>query len=281
MFGRPVLVLKIKSSICPCLTSQEDNTAIGAINTLSNVSAIYYDLSDNASKVSAAASGMGKLVSGIFGSKSSPSKAENNSIPRNTRQGNLGIIDTMRGPALSITYDFDMEMAMNDENDDEERQSTSQPKDKSITLKRIGEISPNDSFMSSSSSGISIYTRKKHRNDEEREIFRLDLKNSRTGEDLSSNDRDEVIDAFKLIVHWDTERRSKLPPGEEDDNDDEDDNNESKTLGQRALKMKHFAQREIEMKRQRKDREDRKQRYLKDSGGLKYTAVAMANRAMT
>ena len=46
-----------------------------------------------------------------------------------------------------------------------------------------------------------------------------------------------------------------------------------------AQKIKHFAQREIEMQRTKKERENRKARYIKEAGGLKYTALAMANRS--
>ena len=46
-----------------------------------------------------------------------------------------------------------------------------------------------------------------------------------------------------------------------------------------AQKIKHFAQREIEMQRTKKERENRKARYVKEAGGLKYTAIAMANRS--
>ena len=46
-----------------------------------------------------------------------------------------------------------------------------------------------------------------------------------------------------------------------------------------AAQVKHFAQREIEMQKQKKEREDRKAKYVKEAGGLKYTAIAMANRS--
>ncbi|KAL3778077.1 hypothetical protein ACHAW5_001416 [Stephanodiscus triporus] len=46
-----------------------------------------------------------------------------------------------------------------------------------------------------------------------------------------------------------------------------------------AQKIKHFAQREIEMQRMKKERENRKAKYVKEAGGLKYTAIAMANRS--
>jgi len=45
-----------------------------------------------------------------------------------------------------------------------------------------------------------------------------------------------------------------------------------------AQKIKHFAQREIEMQKTKKDRETRKAKYVQEAGGLKYTAIAMANR---
>lgn len=46
-----------------------------------------------------------------------------------------------------------------------------------------------------------------------------------------------------------------------------------------AQKMKHFAQREIELKKMKRERDERKAKYVKESGGLKYTAIAMANRS--
>ena len=47
----------------------------------------------------------------------------------------------------------------------------------------------------------------------------------------------------------------------------------------RAAKAAYFAKREIELTQQRRERERRKARYLEGSGGLKYTAIAMANKA--
>lgn len=47
---------------------------------------------------------------------------------------------------------------------------------------------------------------------------------------------------------------------------------------EQAQKQRHFAKRSIEMQQSKKDAEARKARYLKETGGLQYTAVAMANR---
>ena len=46
-----------------------------------------------------------------------------------------------------------------------------------------------------------------------------------------------------------------------------------------AQKIKHFAQRELELQKLKKERENRKAKYVNEAGGLKYTAIAMANRS--
>ena len=63
---------------------------------------------------------------------------------------------------------------------------------------------------------------------------------------------------------------------------DEDGGNNTNRRGAapkgRAAKAAYFAKREIELTKQRREREKRKARYLEGSGGLKYTAIAMANK---
>jgi len=290
MLGRPILTLKIKSMFSPCFTTQQDNTAMGSIKILSDTTITYHDTS-NESKVSAAASSVGKLVSGFFGNRSKNNNGNSNSNSddpgdgtTSTKKGptaTMTVVDTIRGPALSIEYRISLTLDDDDNDDDDAAdnnvdENKAIPKPKTMTLKRIGEIAPNDSFMSSSSS-ISLYSKKKHKNDEHRELCRIDLMDA-MGNDLGSDERDEVIEALNLLIQWDGERRASQPHDEDEEYDDEDEDEGRSSLGQRALKMKHFATREIELKRVTKDREDRKARYLKDSKGLKYTAIAMANR---
>lgn len=45
-----------------------------------------------------------------------------------------------------------------------------------------------------------------------------------------------------------------------------------------AQKQRHFAKRSIELKQNKMEAEERKARYMKETGGLQYTALAMANR---
>lgn len=79
---------------------------------------------------------------------------------------------------------------------------------------------------------------------------------------------EHVQDALQILVTWETNR---LP-------EEEREMNTTDSLN-RAQKAAHFCQRELELKRLKSEREKRKAKYIGMSGGgLKYTALAMANR---
>ena len=88
---------------------------------------------------------------------------------------------------------------------------------------------------------------------------------------VTGNDARQMKEAFTQLLEWDGRRLADIP---EEDRETEED-----TLKQKAQKAAHFAKREIELGTQRREREKRKAEYVKGSGGLKYTALAMANRA--
>ncbi|CAM9340691.1 unnamed protein product, partial [Phaeothamnion confervicola] len=46
-----------------------------------------------------------------------------------------------------------------------------------------------------------------------------------------------------------------------------------------ANKQKHFAMRQLELRDKKREAEARKAKLIEETGGLKYTAIAMANRA--
>ena len=79
----------------------------------------------------------------------------------------------------------------------------------------------------------------------------------------------EVQEAFRMLLAWE---QSAIP---DEDREVEIDMN-------RAQKAAHFCQRELELKNLKREREKRKEKYLsmsrKNGGGMKYTAIAMANR---
>lgn len=96
--------------------------------------------------------------------------------------------------------------------------------------------------------------------------------------------RNLLVHHFMVLTEWERQRRAALvksnPEAFETDDDDNDDttNNGRRTnfLTAQAQKMAHFAQREIELQRTKKDRDKRKAQLLQQAGGLKYTALAMA-----
>merc|ERR1712146_203146 len=55
--------------------------------------------------------------------------------------------------------------------------------------------------------------------------------------------------------------------------------NEPKSLKEQADKEIYFQKRQMEIADRKKESQARKEQYMKESGGLKYTALAMANRA--
>lgn len=81
---------------------------------------------------------------------------------------------------------------------------------------------------------------------------------------------------LSVLVEWERQRRLN------DDNivdDDDDDENASNFLTARAQKAAYFCQRELELQQKTKSRQERKDELLRQSGGLKYTAIAMANNS--
>jgi len=97
---------------------------------------------------------------------------------------------------------------------------------------------------------------------------------SSKGEDLVSievvsKEPSLVKEWFIHMIEWDGRRQAAIP---EEDREIEDPGMN------RAQKAAHFAKREIELQQTKRDREKRKAKLVKETGGLKYTAIAMANR---
>jgi hypothetical protein len=93
---------------------------------------------------------------------------------------------------------------------------------------------------------------------------------------VSQDTRNTLVHHFMVIAEWERQRRDCL---DADGSDDDDDDNEARPnfLQSRAQKAAHFARREIELQKTKRDRETRKAKLVAEAGGLKYTAIAMAN----
>ena len=88
----------------------------------------------------------------------------------------------------------------------------------------------------------------------------------------TEEDRDDFVDALNICL----EEYRKNPSDVETVSSADDDVTGIKGRAKRAA---HFAKKEIEMKQRKQEREKMKAKYMKGSKGLKYTAIAMANRA--
>ena len=289
----PLTTLKVKSTICPCLTTPQEATTITAISVLSNLHIQFCGPSSKESKNTHKNVGtfvkslLKNATNNAFAPSSSDDMTENRFI-----RGRIKVMDSVRGPVLLFEaenrYDSDVDNVNCD--DDINKENTYNRKNISIPIKWIGRIESYDSFLSSSNLGIIIYkigpkTESNSFNQGNKdELIRFNILSSNPFNDENSRivgteDRDDAIEQLNLLFDWNKERRKSQPSHEEDD-DDNDEQRDNGLTG-RALKAKYFIQKEIEMKKMIKDREGRKAKNMKDSGGLKYTALAMANREMT
>mmetsp|Transcript_21869 Transcript_21869/g.32735 ORF Transcript_21869/g.32735 Transcript_21869/m.32735 type:complete len:317 (-) Transcript_21869:160-1110(-) len=313
----PITILKAKAAICPCLLTPQESSASQALSAIGSLPIQYY-VGNTDTNSNGSGNGVGRFVSNLFRGAANAAAAASGdvAVAGYYKKGKLYVIDSLRGPILLFETENEGEIGDDkndhhdggdtDDNDDsgiggginfmKKNNIKKKDQDMKITVKKIGEVAVYDSFLSSSSgnAGIAIYKKKKRvggggntdQQQNKAELIRFNVLSSNPfnhGDDVvvSSDERDDVIDNLRIIVDWDCQRRKKNPnEAADEDEEDDDDDDESKKTGI-ALKAKYFVQREIEMKKQKKDREERKARYLKDSGGLKYTALAMANREMT
>jgi hypothetical protein len=90
---------------------------------------------------------------------------------------------------------------------------------------------------------------------------------------IKDDERNLFVHNMSVLVEWERQRRTAANI---DDDDDEED--QPNFLQARAQKATHFAKREIELQQAKRSREERKAKFVAESGGLKYTALAMASR---
>jgi hypothetical protein len=100
---------------------------------------------------------------------------------------------------------------------------------------------------------------------------------------LAADQRNLAVHHLQVLVEWNKHRRLASP----DDNADDDDDDEEDAVGprhplhffrDRAQKVRHFAQREVELQNTKRARETRKAQLVASAGGMKYTALAMAGQ---
>ena len=283
----PLLRLRLLGTICPCLEKDEDGIAREALISLSSVRISWHRKVKSESSGADAAAVVSGLVSGLFGSKSGGGGgAAASSFSYVKTESTLRVADDLSGPSVIVE-------ASSVGGDDGCEDNGDAPRhQKTVPLRRLGNVAAAEtSFFGmggGNSSTLTLHGRENGNGNQGEELLRVDVLGA-DGKGVGVEGRDDVVDKLNLLLHWDTRRRTADGPeddsmevednGDDLDGDDSKRDSSQKTKG-RAAKAAHFAKREIEMMQQRRDREKRKARYLKEAGGLKYTAVAMANKEM-
>lgn len=279
-FGGPLTSLFFLSFL-PCCQKEEDKNAAEALAQINKVGARIVWHRDNRTRL--------ENVKAAFSGFLSPGK-KNSSNADSTRYGMVkahfklfdnedGIPEiqiaprTEMGPPGALDGSSDNESAAEDnmELDFVMKEKTKKKKIKekknekqqqlNILLKRIYTVVP------TSDQDLIILNTLEGDGHNTREFARFALE----GQDQGT--RNNFVMNLQLLMEWDRNRRSSCGELEWDETSD------AVTLRSRAQKTAHLAQREMEMKRIKKSREEKKAKYVEQAGGLKYTALAMARNA--
>lgn len=239
--GGPLFQLRWKGGICPCLEKPEDKGARLGLELLSGLPLKWYRTGRDAKSI-------GGMVSNWFGGSSSKSQANDVDAVDSI----LEWVDAEKGPELQIK-------PQQQENPGAGLKRQSAGYIKTISLSQIDKVSKSQNDTNSS---FIILQSEKNENSSNADLATLSVPKS---------DAEQIKEAFTQLVEWDGRRRASIP-------EEEREIDEETGLKQRAQKAAHFAKREIEMQKSRREREKRKASLVKETGGLKYTALAMANR---
>merc|ERR1712150_136047 len=294
----PLTKLRYIGAICPCLLSEEDLQARKSYKKLSSMLSkriTYYkpppksqSENDNDNK-----SFLGSLAAGFLGGSSSNKSTSNATYDHWEKiESSINLTQGFRNSiAIEITLSKDLEKESesseySDEDEDSETialQKNNHNNSIIIPFQKVGLInsanaSSNVFGNSDNSSMIIIYGKQSQHNPSGKgdELLRFALN--------EKVNRVEFIDLIMNLIHWDRNRTKYMEDEEDTNNKDggeksEKDGAKDKKgfLKNKAEKAAYFAKRELEMQTLKREREQRKQKYLKDTGGLKYTAIAMAN----
>lgn len=294
----PLLTLKLLGSLCPCLEREEDGPARQAAWALANVPIRWHRRLRGSSSSGEGGGSVGGFISGMFG-KSTGSLVGGDSYEP-LEGATLSVVDAgSSGPHLVASPP-----------------GFSAIRKKSIPLRVIKKVQAQKGgiITSGSRSGIEILDSTGREilrfdvlksapmsaagdNADEEDWENTEASGGGSAEDAEESARDDIIDQLEMLIEWERRRQARIVVLGEDDAE----NNEEETyvdeydddgdgtgsspkrkrgaIAEKAQQMKHFAQREIELQKTKKEREARKAKYVKEAGGLKYTAIAMANRS--
>lgn len=295
MTGGPIFTLRLYGLLCPCFEKSEDRSARASLSQVNGKlgTSVYWHVGGN---TSSGTIGSGKniqaatgFVKSLFGG-SSPASATSFSSRQHSDggkppiQAQIRVVDATKEsinngapyPELQIKPQKKEGGEGEDEDQDNESDNgpvagagnklkgffnrNSQSYQLDIPLHHVIRIDSIDPTM------IVIVTKDIHAIDEKNSI-----KDAARISFETQDDRDAASLDLKVLVEWNKNRLQGKEMEEELPGDG---------IRARAQKAAHFAKREIELRETKRTREQRKAKYMEGTtGGLKYTAMAMANRA--
>jgi hypothetical protein len=261
--GGPLFMLRWMGFLCPCLEKEESRNARQALQHVNTASKRI--LWNTAAAKGAGQSGIGFSLGGLFGGGgSSKSSSKSNATVAGSDKNAVAVLcirDSEEGyseiyidplPHQAVSYKLQ------------------------IALKRVHAVQVADA-----TSDDIILTAKPAKGGKNRqapkELLRFSVLQILEGSDeiiaVPSDQRNLLVHHLSVLVEWERQRRAASG----DDDWDEDEEDQPNFLQARAQKAAHFANREMEMQQTKREREKRKAKLVAESGGLKYTALAMAN----
>lgn len=262
MIAGPLFSLRIWGLFCSCCENSENKSARQSLQQLNLLGKkISWHTSANKNLRDAA----GGFMQSIFGKSNSNA---NGGDERPATPSQLKLVDAVKEtinngepyPELQICPLKTQAMDSNQDSQGPLQQSSAMSFQLDIPLHHIQRVEPTDATF------VAIYTKDVHAIDEkkassEKEAARLSF--------ASSDDRDAASLDLQVLVEWNKHRQPEV-----------EEELPAAGIRHRAQKAAHFAKREIEMREKKRDREKRKAGHMQNmsSGGLKYTAMAMANQ---
>ena len=278
MFGGPLLSLDLWAGYCCCLASDEDKNARQAFRFLNDVGVrILWKTGKTGG--SRRLSSPKQFLSSFFG-------ASNNENNDDKSVGSSNSSQRQDVPANKDDCLASLHVQDNADSGEPELYINPFPKQSityklNIALRRIDRVQMEDNDIvllarppkqSPSSSRGSAATKTPP---PAKELLRFCILQNESLIPCSDEQRNLTFHHCSVLIEWERQRRRSLGLDQFDDLEEEDQPN---FLTARAQKAAHFAKRELELQQTKRDREKRKQELLQASGGgMKYTALAMAN----
>jgi len=237
--GGPLTQLQWFGLICPCFEKDEDRNARQALKNVNGRSITWFT---GANKTSSSFS-----LGGLFGSNKEQQDNKEALAVFKIQHNEDGEPHIFVDPHSSASVGYKLD----------------------IRLRRV------DRVQSDPQSGhISLWAKPPtDKKQSPKELVQFLVLQDTTDLPLVDDERNLFVHHLSVLVEWERQRCQTL--GYHDDDDDDDQPN---FLRARAQKAAHFAQRELELQQTKREREKRKAKLVQDSGGLKYTALAMASR---